>query len=634
MRAEDVLKELMAQIRAQIPPSIEITELRFEGPRLVVYTKNPDLFTEGDLVGQLAKSLRKRITIRPDPSIVTDVDMATTKIEHIVPPEAEVTDVFFDTSSGEVTIEASKPGLVIGRHATTLEDIKRSTGWVPKVMRTPPIRSNTVADIRSYLRANSEERRNVLEKVGRKIHGGTVMKEFWARITSLGGFREVGRSCILVTTPNSKVMLDCGLDVSSDRVPYLYAPEVYPIDSIDAVVITHAHFDHSGLVPLLYKYGYEGPVYCTPPTRELMTLLQLDYLKVTASEAKKAPYESTYIREVIKHCIPLAYGETTDITPDIKLTLHNAGHILGSAVAHLHLGGGAHNVAYTGDFKYERTWLFDSAINSFPRVETLIMESTYGGAQDFQPSRGDASEQLGDIVGRTLTKKGKVLIPVFAVGRSQEVMLVLENLMANGDIPRVPVYLDGMMWEATAIHTTYPEYLNRQLSGQIFRHGENPFLSDIFHRVDSSDARNRILDDPDPCVVLATSGMLNGGPVMEYLRVWGPESQNTIVFVGYQAEGTLGRKIQRGWQEIPLSNRGKMNNVTKIAMNVETCDGFSGHSDRRQLLGYVHGLNPRPQRVITCHGDVSKCIGLATTIYKKYGIETRAMANLETTRLV
>lgn len=635
MRVEDVLDKISETVKAIVPKTVEITNIEFEGPLLVIYTKQIEEFAENsDIVRNLAQTLRKRIAIRPDPSILMDLDKAKKEIEKIIPEEAGLTDVFFDVDTGEVTIEAMAPGLAIGKYGVILNDIKKRIGWAPKVVRTPPIPSKTVKDIRKYMRSKIlvKERKTLLRKIGRKIHREIGESENWVRITALGGFREVGRSASLLTTRNSKILIDCGVNVGSENFPYINAPEVLPIESIDAVVITHAHLDHCGLVPMLYKYGYDGPIYCTLPTRDLMSLLQLDYIKVASSEGRKTVYESSSIREAVKHCIPLRYGDTTDISPDVRLTLHNAGHILGSSIAHFHIGDGLHNVAFTGDIKYEKTWLFNPAMNRFPRIETLIMESTYGGYQDFQPSRIEASEQLKDIVQRTLSKKGKVIIPVFAVGRSQEVMIVLEHLIRSGEIPEVPIYLDGMIWEATAIHTAYPEYLNTYLRNMIFQKNENPFLSDVFKRVDSSEMRKKILSDTDPCIVLATAGMLNGGPVMEYIKTWISEKKNTLIFVGYQAEGTFGRRLQNGLEEFQFSEKGKTITVN-VKMNMETVDGFSGHSDRRQLLNYVYRMEPRPERVILGHGENIKCIDLASTLHKKYGLETRAPLNLETIRL-
>jgi hypothetical protein len=195
------------------------------------------------------------------------------------------------------------------------------------------------------------------------------------------------------------------------------------------------------------------------------------------------------------------------------------------------------------------------------------------------------------------------------------------------------VYLDGMIWEATAIHTAYPEYLNNKLRNQIFQQGENPLLSEIFKRVDSMEMRQEIVAEEDPCVVLATSGMMNGGPVMEYFKEWSQDEKNTIVFVGYQAEGTTGRKIQRGSREIPIYYMGNIVNL-QMNMNVETCDGFSGHSDRRQLLGFINNMSPRPERVIFGHGEESKCLDVSSAVHKKFNLNTSALMNLETVRFV
>lgn len=632
MGVEEVLAKIRSAIKSTIPSTIDVSGVEFEGPAVVIYTKSLDEFAENtDLIRQLAQTLRKRVVIRPDPSTLVNEERAKAKITEIIPKEAGLKTVYFDSDCGEVTIEAEQPNLAIGKYGAVLNELKKAIGWAPKVVRAPPIESKIVKDVRDYLKKEAPARKDLLRKMGRRIHREVTENESWLRATSLGGFREVGRSALLLTTKDSKILVDCGVNVADETPPYLHLPELIPFDSIDAVVVTHAHLDHSGLVPLLYKYGYTGPIYCTLPTRDLMVLLQLDYLKVAASEGKKIPYESQHIREMIKHCIPLRYGDTTDISPDLRLTFHNAGHILGSCIAHFHLGEGLHNVAVTGDIKYERTWLFNPAVNRFPRIETLILEATYGGKEDFQPTRPEATEQLRQLVQSTLSNHGKVLIPVFAVGRSQEAMIVLERFISAKEIPEVPIYLDGMIWEATAIHTAYPEFLNTQLRTAIFQKGENPFLSPIFKRVDSLEMRERVLSDPEPCIVLATAGMLNGGPVMEYLKAWCSEPKNTLIFVGYQAEGTLGRRIQRGLKELQYSHQGKTL-TAKIEIRIETCDGFSGHSDRRQLLNYVHRMEPRPERVIVGHGEYQKCIDLASTIYKRYGIDTRAPINLETVR--
>ncbi|ABK13884.1 MAG: beta-CASP ribonuclease aCPSF1 [Methanothrix sp.] len=635
MSVEEVLSELRRRIQSRLPPDINVTGLEFEGPELVIYTDDPRrLADDGEIIRSLAKDLRKRVVVRPDLKVLMDPEEAIKKIQEVVPKEAVLTNYHFDGETGEVIIEAEKPGLVIGRHGATLREITKLIGWTPKVVRTPPVRSSTIANIKDYLRSVQTERKSILRSIGRKIHRDIASKDQWVRISTLGGCREVGRSCMLLSTPESKIIVDCGINVGSDdsATPYLYVPEVYPLSQIDAVVLTHAHLDHSGLVPMLYKYGYEGPIYCTPPTRDLYVLLQLDYIEVAGREGKRLPYDSSMIREALKHTITLNYGDVTDIAPDTKLTMHNAGHILGSAIAHFHIGDGLYNVAFTGDFKYEKTRLFDPAVNSFPRLETLVIEATYGGANSIQPSRKEAENHLLRVVRETIKRGGKVVIPAFAVGRSQEVMVVLEEAIRKGLIGEFPVYLDGMIYEATAIHTSYPEYLNNELRDMIFHKGINPFLAECFVQVENSKQRDEIING-EPAVILATSGMLNGGPIMEYLKGLGPDEKNTLVIVGYQAEGTLGRRIQKGWKEIPLTVEGKTQTV-KMNMEVVTVDGFSGHSDRNQLMEYVRRVYPKPSRIITNHGDESNCLDLASSIYKKYRIPTSAPMNLETIRLI
>ena len=634
MSIEDILNEAKAVVKKVVPDHVEITQIDFEGPVIVIYTKNMEAFAESnDIVRQLAQSLRRRIAVRPDPSLLSKPEDAEVVIREVIPKEAQITNIFFEQETGEVTIEALSPGLVIGKHGSLLNEIKRKIGWAPKVVRTPPIPSKTVEDIRAYLRTIQEDRQAFLKQIGRRLAREIPAGENWVRLTSLGGYRQVGRSATLISTRESKILIDCGVLISEDNgSPYLNAPEITPLSSIDAVVITHAHLDHSGLVPALFKYGYDGPVYTTPPTRDMMSLLQLDFIKVAMGEARKSAYDSSNIRASVAKTIPLKYGETTDIAPDVRLTFQNAGHILGSATAHFHIGDGLYNVAMSGDIKFEKTWLFNPAVNKFPRLETLVLESTYGGYHDIQPSRHEASNQFKDIVGRVLRRGGKVLCPVFAVGRSQEVMLVLEEAMRTGQIPQAPVYLDGMIWEATAIHTAYPEYLNSQLRTQIFQTGENPFLAPMFKRVETQDMRVNIIDDVEPCVVLATSGMMSGGPVLEYFKGWADNPLHALLFVGFQSEGSLGRRIQREAREITLNDRG--NPLTlPIKMDVETIDGFSGHSDRLQLMNYVGTMEPRPERVIVNHGEEYKCSDLASSLYKKFGIETRAPMNLETIRL-
>ncbi|BAA30510.1 651aa long hypothetical protein [Pyrococcus horikoshii OT3] len=641
-QVDQILRDIRAVVNQMVPKEAKITEIEFEGPELVIYVKNPEaIMKDGELIKDLAKVLKKRISVRPDPEVLLPPEEAEKLIFEIVPKEAEITNIAFDPSVGEVLIEAKKPGLVIGKNGETLRLITQKVKWAPKVVRTPPLQSQTIYSIRQILQTESKDRRKFLRQVGRNIYRKPEYKSRWIRITGLGGFREVGRSALLVQTDESFVLVDFGVNVAMLNDPYkafphFDAPEFQYVlreGLLDAIIITHAHLDHCGMLPYLFRYNlFDGPIYTTPPTRDLMVLLQKDFIEIQQSNGQDPLYRPRDIKEVIKHTITLDYGEVRDISPDIRLTLHNAGHILGSAIVHLHIGNGLHNIAITGDFKFIPTRLLEPANAKFPRLETLVMESTYGGANDIQMPREEAEKRLIEVIHNTIKRGGKVLIPAMAVGRAQEVMMVLEEYARIGGI-EVPIYLDGMIWEATAIHTAYPEYLSRRLREQIFKEGYNPFLSEIFHPVANSRERQDIIDSNEPAIIIASSGMLVGGPSVEYFKQLAPDPKNSIIFVSYQAEGTLGRQVQSGIREIPMVGEEGRTEVIKVNMEVHTIDGFSGHADRRELMNYVAKVRPRPERIITVHGEPQKCLDLATSIHRKFGISTRAPNNLDTIRL-
>jgi len=629
--------EISQYILEHVPKEAEVTRIEYEGSTLAVYTKRPEILVEqSSVIANIVNVIRKRIVIRSDPSVRIQEVEAEKIARDIVPAEAEVTDINFDPSLGEIIIDAKKPGLVIGKNGAVLQEIIRQTKWRPHVLRSPPLKSKIVTHMRHYLHSESKERERVLRTIGERIFRPKAFEVGDVRITALGGVQEVGRSAFLLQTRESNVLLDCGVNPGSSR-PFEAFPRfdnpAFELESLDAVVISHSHLDHCGLVPFLYKYGYDGPVYCSAPTSNLMTLLQLDYLDVAGKQGTTPFYDQKDVRECVLHTLPLRYGVVTDIAPDVRLTLHNAGHILGSSMVHLHVGEGLHNVVYTGDYKYSRTMLLEAATTEFPRVETVITESTYGGPDDVMPSRVEAEERLTSIVNQTLERKGKVLIPVPAVGRAQEIMLILDGYMKRGLMKEVPVFIEGMISEATAIHTAFPEYLGREVRNSILHDGINPFQSDYFTIVEHPSVRQEIIEG-QPCIIMATSGMLEGGPVIEYFKSLADNENNTVVFVSYQIEGTMGRRVQKGLNEVMLMTaEGKMD-VVKVRLRVDSIEGFSGHSDRRQIFNYVTHLRPKPERVVVCHGERAKCLSMANFIERRCEIRSFAPALMETFRLL
>ena len=627
--------KVLGEIRKRLEAEAEVSEVYYEGPEVIVYTKEPERLNEAK-IRSLVKEFKRRIEIRPDSSILLEPEASDAIIRSLTPKEANITDISFMPEFNKVIIEAEKPGLVIGKSGQTLSEIKSKIKWIPDIVRKPIIPSHIIRSIRETLKKESKDRRNFLKKVGIRIHERRSKSTDWIRACPLGGFREVGRSSVLIQSNESNILLDCGVNVAAegkDAYPYLEALG-FDLKQLDAVVISHAHLDHSGFLPYLYRFGYDGPTYATAPTRDVMTLLQLDFVDIAQREGKNVPYSKEDIKNTIKHTITPAWGEVTDITPDTRLTLYNSGHILGSSVVHLHMGEGMHNIVYTGDFKFGPTSLLERAHTDFMRVETMLIESTYGSSQDIQPSRRDSEGMILDIVKKTLENKGKVLIPVLGVGRAQELLVILDDLAKSEHLEGLKVYIDGMIWDATAIHTAYPEFLSRRVRNLIFREDYNPFLSDIFIKVHNHDERRAVIESAEPCVILATSGMLTGGPSVEYLRGLCGESRNSIVFVSYQAEGTLGKRVQKGWTRVTASGpQGKLEEIS-IAMNVFTVDGFSGHSDRRQLIAYVMNSKPVPERVIIGHGEESKSLDLANALRRVGKLSTIVPRNLDAIRLV
>jgi len=632
----DVSARIRETIVEHMPKDSEITRIEFEGPRLAIYVKNVNLLSEQNyVVTEIVNLLHKRIVIRSDQSIRLPEREAEVYIRKLVPAEAEVTAINFDPSLGEVVVEAKKPGVAIGKEAAVLQQVVKETRWRPRILRAPPLHSKIIASTRHILHTESEERSRILRDVGERIFRPTFTKAGYVRLITLGAFHEVGRAAMLIQAGASTVLLDCGINPGAQDPSMAYPrfdTDEFDLEKLDAVVISHAHLDHCGILPFLYKYGYDGPIYCSEPTQVLMTLHQLDYLDVHSREGEHSPFDQKDVREVVTHTIPLRYNVVTDVAPDIKLTLHNAGHILGSSMVHLHIGEGLHNIVYSADFKFGRTMMLDPAMAQFPRAETLIIESTYGGPDDIMPDREGVEGRLVSIVNETVEKNGKVLIPVPAVGRAQEIMLVLDAYMKNGALRELPVYIEGMVNEATAIHTAFPEYLVRDIKEQILHQDLNPFQSEYFHPVTHPGDRDEIVAG-GPCVIIATSGMLEGGPAIDYFRRLAPDARNTLAYVSYQVEGTLGNRIKNGLKEVSLFGPDGKIEMVKCDMRVESIEGFSGHSDRNQLLGFIKRMMPKPTRIIINHGERRKSDLFAQNVNRIFGIKTVVPDVLESLRL-
>jgi len=654
--------DMAKTVLQSIPKESLITSAKFEGPNIALYTKNAK-FSLTELtyhLSSLSKSLKKRFVIRTDPSIRIAEEETRKAVGKLLPKDVLVSAVFCDDATGEVVLEVNKPEVV---SPEIVVEIAKSTGWIAHTRLSPHIPSTILNTIHSTLKSSAKERTIFLQDLGNRIFRTPLTEENNCssngsgnnRLTSestsrtsqtrswkmnkevmlfcLGGVKQVGRSCFIVVTPESKVMLDCGINpgesIGLDAYPRLDWFN-FNFSDLDAVVISHAHIDHQGFLPSLYKYGYSGPIYCTEPTLPLMTLLQMDSIKISKSNGTYLTYEGRDVNEAIKHCITLPYGKPTDISPDITITLNNAGHIMGSATVHLNISG-THNILYSGDYKYAKTRLLDSAMSIYPRVETLITESTYGSSTDVMPDQSVVYANFTQSINKTLTEGGKVLIPVPAVGRAQEIMLVIDAEMREGRLIESPIYIEGMISEATAIHMSYAHYLGYDVRKSVSQ-GINPFESDYFTQVNGQSRRDEVLSDENPAIILATSGMLEGGPSVEYFKEIAPSPKNKIIFVSYQINGTLGRRVIDGTmtQVSMLDKSGKVK-VVPVRCQTHKIDGFSGHSDYNQILNFVSKI--KPKRVLVNHGEKSKSENIASAVYHRLRIRSSVPDNREIIKL-
>jgi KH/beta-lactamase-domain protein len=592
-------------------------------------------------------------------------DETRDEISKLLSKEIIVSAVFCDEATGEVILEVNKPEVI---DAEMVIRLAQSTGWISHTRLSPHIPSTSISTMHSTLKASARERSNFLQELGKKIfrppllirqrstdnyssggkyldpnskvvkkgNGISEYRHFSREevmLFCLGGVKQVGRSCFIVMTPESRVMLDCGINPAEPE-PLNAFPRLdwfnFNFDELDAVVISHAHIDHQGFLPTLFKYGYRGPVYCTEPTLPLMTLLQMDSVKIAKSNGTYLPYEVRDIYEVIKHCITIPYGKPTDISPDITVTLNNAGHIMGSATVHLNISG-AHNILYSGDYKYAKTQLLDGALSIYPRVETLITESTYGNSTDVMPEQYIVYRTFTDNINRTLTGGGKVLIPVPAVGRAQEIMLVLDKEMREGRLMESPIYIEGMISEASAVHMSYAHYLGYDVRKSVSQ-GINPFQSEYFTVVNGPSNRADVLNDESPSIIMATSGMLEGGPSVEYFKEIAQSDNNRIMFVSYQINGTLGRRVLDGtMNEVSMLDKNGKLKVIPVRCETNRIDGFSGHSDFNQIMSFVSRV--KPKRVLVNHGERSKSESIASAVHYRHKIRSSVPDNREIVRL-
>jgi metallo-beta-lactamase family protein len=434
----------------------------------------------------------------------------------------------------------------------------------------------------------------------------------------IGGARGVTGSKHILRTSRAAVLLDCGMFQGHRRESNERNRSLgIPINEIDAAVLSHAHIDHAGLLPLLYKKGYRGPVYATPATRDLCTPMLLDAAMIQEADAKHIrklierdgldmePAEPLYNHEdvtgLLGLLVGLPYRRPLAIAPGITLKLLDAGHVLGSSIVTLDVedDGNRVKVAYAVDLGRKGLPIL-RAPETPGGVNYLIMESTYGDRHHSPIEEVDSA--LAEAVNRTIKRGGKILIPAFALERAQEVVYALKRLRAAHKVPTVPVYVDSPLTvKLTDVFKMHPECYDKKTYAQLVS-GDPPFEFDGLHYVSDKEESKAIAAQPDPCIVIAASGMCEAGRILHHLREGIEDHRNTILIVGFQAQHTLGRRIVEHQREVKVFGV-----MRRLVAEVVVLNGFSAHADQKDLLEFTEDVRNQGKlrQLMLVHGEAA-----------------------------
>ncbi|HKX96719.1 MAG TPA: beta-CASP ribonuclease aCPSF1 [Candidatus Nitrosocosmicus sp.] len=616
-------QSVMATILQNLPKECSLTKIEYEGPRIALHTNKPQFLLENNkILSNIVGQIKKRIVLRIDETIRIDEREVQKVSEKYVPQESGITEILFDPALGEATIFVRKLSEII-KDEKIINNIILETGWKISFKKAPKSMV-AIKNINKIIRNASDYRIQFYKRIGEKIFREKLDPNIEANLNSLGGFAEIGRSSMILSTNESNVLLDCGMNIYSkdplSRFPRFDSTGI-KLSEIDAVLLTHAHFDHMGFLPMLFKYGYNGPVYCTEPTSYLMYILYKEYIKRYGSDAH---YTDKEFEKIFSHLIHLNYNIVTDVAPDIKVTFYNAGHIIGSSSFHLHLGNGDHNFVYTGDIKFGKSSYLENAVWNFPRVETLLIEGTNGGRDDSYLSREDAQERLIEEINKVIRNQKLVLMPSQLIGTSQELLITLDMLIKQKKIMKCRLYIDKLVTEINSIHEFNLEFLNRELQQSIISNDYNPFRSRNITLI--SDIATQELD---PGIIIYPSSMLNCIYSKDYLKKVSDDPGNLIIFTTIPTGMTLGKEIIDGQRKISLNDQD-----FEIRCAIETMYSFNSHSDFNQLNAYISRLRPKLRKILVNHGEKSKVQNFSGYSSKVHNISTQYLQNQEAIKLL
>jgi metallo-beta-lactamase family protein len=407
-------------------------------------------------------------------------------------------------------------------------------------------------------------------------------------------------------------LFDCGLyqghREEADRInrSFAFAPA-----ELDSVVLSHAHLDHSGNLPTLTSQGYAGRIHVTPATAELCRFMladsaflqerDVDHLR--RHQPGKATRPPLYTMADVEHTVTRfdthAYHQPWELFESVQVQYYDAGHILGSALTTFDFqrNGARFRVGMSGDLGRARMPILEDP-EVHPGVDVLVLESTYGNR--LHPEREACEQALAETVERTVQRGGRVMLPAFAVGRTQEVVATLHSLMGAKRIPDLPIFVDSpMARQATAVFTRHPELFDRETRDAFQREHGVPFGFERLRYIATADESKTLNDHTEPCIIVAASGMCEGGRILHHLQHGLGNARNTVLFVGFQAEGTLGRRLVDGAQTVNVFGE-----PVQVRAEVTSLQGFSAHADQNELISWVARLSPTPRRIFLVHGEL------------------------------
>jgi metallo-beta-lactamase family protein len=424
-------------------------------------------------------------------------------------------------------------------------------------------------------------------------------------ITFYGAAKRVTGSCSLIRCGGKKILVDCGM-IQGDQDARELNREDLPIapGEIDAVVLTHGHLDHSGRLPRLVAEGYQGPVYAHSATCELAEIVWRDSARLSAKWDGGPLYDEAAIDTTMHQLNRMRYGDVVDLGP-VKVKIFDAGHILGSS--HVLVSCGGKRLLMSGDIGTPNTPIIrDPTTHWEDDLDAVVIESTYGNR--LHKSRSDTVEEFKEIVLRAIEHKGFVLIPAFAIGRTQEILFHFNAMVTNHRLPKVPVLLDSPMAErVTDVYRQHRECYD-DATAALIAQGNSPMRFEGFRELVTAEDSKSVQGMTPPAVVIAGSGMCTGGRILHHLKYFLDRSSTTVVFVGWQGYGTLGRRLVEGEKSIKIHGQ-----TVEANARIETLNGFSAHADRDALVAWSRHLPGKP-RFLVNHGEEAAVAGLVEAL--------------------